>query len=146
MKKIFLTLLASGITTISFAQDTKNDERMTLEQRNELHLKKMTIDLDLNEKQQKEMAKVIAEENQKREAQRTEFKANKETGKKLSAQGRFEMKSKMLDEQKERKDKMRKILNEKQFEKWEANQKENKHKMRQMHKQHRHHKEDKMQK
>lgn len=146
MKKIFLTLLASGITTISFAQDTKNDERMTLEQRNELHLKKMTIDLDLNEKQQKEMAKVIAEENQKREAQRTEFKANKETGKKISAQERFEMKSKMLDEHKERKDKMRKILNEKQFDKWEANQKENRHKMRQMHKQRKHHMEDKMQK
>lgn len=146
MKKTLLTLLAAGITTISLAQDAKKMDRMTVEQRNELHLKKMSIDLDLNEKQQKEIAKVIAEESQKREAKRAEFKANKEAGKKISAQERFEMKNKMLDEQKERKDKMRKILNEKQFDKWEANQKENRHKMRQMHKQRKHHMEDKMQK
>lgn len=146
MKRIFLTLLATGITFISFAQEAKKDEKMTIEQRNELQLKKMTIDLDLNEKQQKEISKIIADESQKREAKRAEFKTNKEAYKKLSAQERFEMKSKMLDEQKDKKDKMRKILNEKQFDKWEANQKEKRHKMRQIHKQRKHHMEDKMQK
>lgn len=146
MKRIFLTLLATGITFISFAQEAKKDEKMTIEQRNELQLKKMTIDLDLNEKQQKEISKIIADESQKKEAKRAEFKTNKEAGKKLSAQERFEMKSKILDEQKDKKDKMRKILNEKQFDKWEANQKEKRHKMRQIRKQRKHHMEDKMQK
>lgn len=144
MKKIFLTLFVFGITTASFAQEVKNDDQMTLEQRNELRLKRLTVDLDLNENQQKEMSKIIAEESQKRETQRADFKANKEAGKKITAQERFEMKSKMLDQQKEHKAKMRKLLNEKQFEKWEANQKENRHKMQEMRKHRKHNKEGKL--
>jgi|GEM_PF-2360683 len=144
MKKIFLTLFVFGITAASFAQEAKNDDQMTLEQRNELRLKRLTVDLDLNENQQKEMSKIIAEESQKRETQRADFKANKEAGKKITAQERFEMKSKMLDQQKEHKAKMRKLLNEKQFEKWEANQKENRHKMQEMRKHRKHNKEGKL--
>ena len=41
---------------------------MSIEQRNQLQLKKMTMDLDLNENQQKEMSKLIAEQSAKREA------------------------------------------------------------------------------
>lgn len=146
MKKIFLTLITIVSTTVTLAQDKKMEDKMTPEQRNELHLKKMAVDLDLNENQQKEMAKIIAEDSKKREALKAEMKANKEAGKKLSAQERFEMKSKMLDEQKDRKAKMRKILNEKQFDKWESHQKEKRQKMHEMRKHRKHTKGEKMSK
>ena len=56
------------------------------------------------------MAKIIAENSKKREEQQAKMKAHKESGKKLSAQERFELKSKILDEQKAHKDKMRKLI------------------------------------
>ncbi len=63
MKKLFIAaLLVFGIT--SFAQERRATterakmEQMTPEQRNQLHLKKMTLELDLNASQQKEMSKV----------------------------------------------------------------------------------------
>ena len=66
MKKIFYTLLIALTSSISFAQETKMEDKMTVEQRNELHLKKMTIDLDLNEinkkKWQKSLPKTVKKE------------------------------------------------------------------------------------
>ena len=73
MKKLFIVaLLAVGMT--SFAQEKRTRpesakmEQMTPEQRNQLHLKKMTLELDLNASQQKEMSKIIAEQSTKRQA------------------------------------------------------------------------------
>ncbi len=64
MKKLIIAaLLVVGMT--SFAQDkkemgTRHDraemEKFTPEQRNQLMLKKMTLELDLNASQQKEMS------------------------------------------------------------------------------------------
>ena len=82
MKKLFIAaLLVVGIT--SFAQERRATterakmEQMTPEQRNQLHLKKMTLELDLNASQQKEISKVIAEQSNKREAKMAERKATK---------------------------------------------------------------------
>ena len=127
MKRLIIAaLLIVGMT--SFAQDKKetgkrNDraemEKFTPEQRNQLMLKKMTLELDLNASQQKEMGKIIAENSAKREARMMEMKANKEAGKKLTSDELFARKNKMLDEQIVMKERMKKILNQEQFKKWE---------------------------
>jgi hypothetical protein len=94
-------------------------EQMTPEQRNQLHLKKMTLELDLNASQQKEMSKIIAEQSAKREAKMAERKATKDSVKKLTSDELFAKKSKMLDEQIVMKEKMKKILSADQFNKWD---------------------------
>ena len=125
MKKLFIVaLLVVGMT--SFAQERKarperaQMEQMTPEQRNQLHLKKMTLELDLNASQQKEMSKIIVEQSTKREARMAERKANKDSAKKqLTADERFAKKSQMLDEQIVMKEKMKKILSADQYKKWD---------------------------
>ncbi|MFV5703454.1 hypothetical protein ACM55F_16425 [Flavobacterium sp. XS2P12] len=125
MKKLFIVaLLVVGMT--SFAQERKarperaQMEQMTPEQRNQLHLKKMTLELDLNASQQKEMSKIIAEQSAKREAKMAERKASKDSAKKqLTADEVFAKKSKMLDEQIVMKERMKKILNPEQYKKWD---------------------------
>ena len=67
----------------------------TPEQRNELALKKMTLDLGLNAKQQEQVGQVLAEQSAKREAMRAERKANQEK----NSNERFDMRAKMMDQQ-----------------------------------------------
>lgn len=131
MKNLALTLVAMvALGTSGIAQERKQGEKLSTEQRNQLQLKKMTLELDLTENQQKEMSKVIAEQSAKREAKMVTIKANKEAKKEVTADEKFKMKNQMLDAQIEHKAKMKKILNEKQFEKWEANQSKRQEKMR----------------
>lgn len=127
MKKLFVVaILLIGLT--NFAQEKKSGnqknqkEQMTPEQRNQLQLKQMTLNLDLNETQQKEMAVLINEMSTKREAQKASMKAMKEKGEKPTADQKFEMKNKMLDEKIAMKSRVQKILTPKQFEKWEQMQ------------------------
>lgn len=125
MKKLFIAaLLVVGMT--SFAQERKTRpervkmEQMTPEQRNQLHLKKLTLELDLNASQQKEMSKIIAEQSTKRQARMAERKANKDAAKKqLTAEERFAKKSQMLDEQIVMKERIKKILSADQYKKWD---------------------------
>jgi Spy/CpxP family protein refolding chaperone len=124
MKKLFIAaLLVVGMT--SFAQEKKarperaKMEQMTPEQRNQLHLKKMTLELDLNASQQKEMSKIIAEQSAKREAKMAERKATKDSVKKLTSDEIFAKKSKMLDEQIVMKERVKKILTPEQYKKWD---------------------------
>lgn len=124
MKKLFIVaLLVAGMT--SFAQERRarperaKMEQMTPEQRNQLQLKKVTLELDLNASQQKEMSKIIAEQGAKRDVRMAEQKANKNSVNKLSANERFVKKNQMLDEQIAMKERMKKILSADQFKKWE---------------------------
>jgi len=127
---IVLAVLVVGLTT--FAQEKKGSpkrdrmERFTPEQQNQLELKKMTLDLDLNAEQQKALSAIIAEKSIKREAMKAEHrdKTNKPT-----ADERFAMMNKMLDEQIEMKGKMKKILDPEQFKKWEMRKEDRKGKM-----------------
>lgn len=126
MKKlIVVALLVVGMT--GFAQDKKEMgrhhraemEKFTPEQRNQLMLKKMTLELDLNASQQKEMSKIIAEKTTKREARMKEIKANKDADTKPTSDEMFARKNKMLDEQIAMKERMKKILSPEQFKKWD---------------------------
>ncbi len=130
MKKVFIVaVLALGLN--SFAQDRKERhsrgemEQMTPEQRSQLHLKKMTLDLDLNAKQQEQIGKIIAEQNTKREAMKAERKAKMEAVK----ADRFAMANKLLDEQIEMKNKMKAILSAEQYAKWESQREKNREKI-----------------
>lgn len=104
MKKVFIALvLLVGMTSLAQEKKARSEraqmEHMTSEQRNELHLKKMTLDLDLTAIQQKEISKIIAEQGTKKEARMTKRKANKDgTRKQLTADEKFAKKSRMLDE------------------------------------------------
>lgn len=125
MKKLFIALLLAVAIT-GFAQDKKNTtdkserakrEHFTPEQQNELMLKKMTLELDLNAKQQDQMKSIIAEKSAKREAMMKDRKDNKT---KPTTDERFARKNKMLDEQIAMKAKMKNILSADQFTKWDA--------------------------
>jgi protein CpxP len=122
-KKLFvLALLIVGTTIIAQERNRKHQEnkmeQFTPEQQNQLMLKKMTLELDLTEAQQKEMTVFISEKMAKKEAHKAEMKTMKEKGVKPTNDERFAMQMKMLDEQIASKKRMEKILNAKQFEKW----------------------------
>ena len=120
MKKLFIaTLLVVGLST--FAQETKDSnrpensrnekrERLSPEERDAKHLKKLTSDLNLTQKQQEQVGKIMAEQGAKREA----FRANKKVE-------HDAMKGKMEEERAATNAKMKAILTPEQFEKWSAN-------------------------
>ena len=123
MKKLFvLALLIVGTTIIAQERNRKHQgnemEQFTPEQKSQLMLKKMTLELDLNDSQQKEMSAIISNNVAKKEAHKTEMKAMKEKGVKPTNDERFAMHMKMFDEQIATKKRVEKILNAKQFEKW----------------------------
>lgn len=125
MKNLIL-ITALALSTLTFAQEKRAEkERLTPEQQTELQVKKMTLDLDLNAKQQKEIQTILLEKSKKREAKLVELKANRAKGQKPTVEEQFEMKSKMLDEQIEMKATMKKTLTADQFIKWEANKENN---------------------
>jgi periplasmic protein CpxP/Spy len=116
MKKMFaLAILMVGIS--SFAQespksekrlDKEKMEKLTPEQRNEKHLKKLTSDLGLNASQQKQMGTVLAEQSKKREAKKAERE-------KLMKADRSEREKEMAANDA----KVKAILTPEQYTKWE---------------------------
>lgn len=150
MKKLATTLVMIIIISANGFSQEPGERKMeksplSTEQRNQLRLKRMILELDLSASQQKEMAAVIADQSAKKEAKMAEFKKQKEIKKELTADEKFALKNQILDEQIAHKAKMKKILNEKQFEKWEANSEKRQHKMHKMrrgHKQKNHAKDE----
>ena len=131
MKKVVLmAILAIGM--VAFAQEGKRDfkrERFTPEQRIELRVKQMTLDLDLSDKQQVEIKKLLTEHETTRKNKMEEMKKMKKEGARPTADERFEMQKNRLDEQIDFKNRMKKILNKEQMDKWETIQKDRKEKM-----------------
>lgn len=132
MKKLIVAaILMTGLASVAQEQKPmakkEKMEQLTPEQRNELRLKKMTLDLNLNATQQKEMAKLIAEQSAKREAAKAERKKKIQDGAMPTPDERFAMQSKMLDEQIAMKERVKKILTAEQFEKWEKAKENRKH-------------------
>lgn len=129
MKKLFVAaLMIVGLTTFAQGEGEKR-ELLSPEQQTELHLKKMTLDLDLTEKQQNALQPILLEQAKKRENFKTKREAKKESDTKITKEERFEMRSKMLDNQIALKEKMKSILTPDQMEKWES-LKENKQEKR----------------
>ena len=118
MKKLIVTIVLV-ISSLSFAQEKS---KLSPEQQTELQVKKMTLDLDLDTKQQNELKTILLEQNKKRATKIAELKDKKKQGVKLSADEKFALKNKMLDEKIEHKARMKKILKPEQFQKWEQHQ------------------------
>ena len=115
MKKLFLVaLLVVGLT--AFAQEKEGikavRERLTPEQKVDFQVKKLTKDLNLNDKQANEVRALVTKEVEKREAKRAEKKE-------LKAKKREEMKAQMQAEQAAVSADMKKILTPEQYTKWE---------------------------
>jgi len=130
MKKLIAAaLLIVGMTTFAQEKPERKEkgerpqiEKFTPEQRNQLRIKKLTLELDLTSSQQQEMGKILAEADAKREAGRAAHKAQKDSPKKLTADERFARQNKMLDEKIAFKAKVKKVLNADQLSKWEKMQ------------------------
>jgi hypothetical protein len=128
MKNLVIALVLALGLSMSAQEKRATNEKMTVAQRNELQLKKMTLELNLTTSQQKELAPIIAEQNEKRESRKVEMKKENGTKKSKSADEKFENSNKRLDSQIAFKNKMRKILDDEQMKKWEANSKSRKNK------------------
>ena len=103
-KSIVAALLVVGLTTYAQEKEGRKagKEKLTTEQKVNLQVKKMTKDLDLNEKQTKDVRALVTKQVEKREAIKIQMKAEKEA---VSVE-------------------MKKILTAEQYAKWEKNREE----------------------
>ena len=127
MKK--LIVIAIALFTLQINAQERGEKRVdrpdfTPEEMAQLQTKKMTLDLDLTEAQQREVAKINLENAKARKAKMEAFKGKKEKmkGERPSKEELLNMKNEMLDAQIANKQKMKRVLNEKQLEKWEKHQ------------------------
>jgi Spy/CpxP family protein refolding chaperone len=105
MKKLIVAaLLVVGLTTYAQEKEGRKagKEKLTTEQKVNLQVKKMTKDLDLNEKQTKDVRALVTKQVEKREAIKAQMQAEKEA---VSVE-------------------MKKILTAEQYAKWEKNREE----------------------
>lgn len=122
MKKVILTLVvAIFVASTSFAQSKHHKGQkpdFTPEQKVKLMIKKMALSLDLSTSQQQKLKPILLEANAQREEAKKEFMANKEERKNLSSDEKFSMMNEMLDKKLAFQAKMKKVLNDEQFDKW----------------------------
>jgi len=125
MKKLALVVvLISGITLSAqrhqgdrgTMQDLSPQEIATLQ------TKKMTLALDLDQKQQTEVQSLFLTNTTERKNKMDERKSKKEDGNRPSKEERYAMQNERLDHMIAQKASMKKILTEAQFEKWEKMQ------------------------
>jgi len=126
MKKVFvLALLVVGMTTFAQENATRKNgkEKLTSEQKVNLQVKRMTKELDLNEKQVTEVSILVTKEVNKMDAKRAEVKN-------ANSLKRQEMKANLEKEMASVNKEMKRILTAEQFSKWEKNRDERKEKMK----------------
>lgn len=124
-----MALTTFAITAQNKSEDRKENrsqlrENLTPEQRAELHAKKMTLDLNLNETQQAQVRQLLLD-MQKTKPERPENK------KEMTPAQKFEAKNAMLDRRIAMKKAMKEILTEEQFAKWENNRQHKQHRFKQ---------------
>lgn len=125
MKK--LVVIALALITLQVSAQEQRRERgnhvdYTPEEMAQLQTKKMTLDLDLTEAQQRQVSAINLENAKARKEKMKAFKGKKENGEKPSKEEMLKMKNDRLDAQIAMKKKMKSILNDEQFEKWEKRQ------------------------
>ena len=133
MKNLFLIALALVTLQVGAQNDKPNfrkGDRMqraerfndfSPEEMAELQTKRLTLRLDLTEAQQKEVQKLQLENAKERKARMEARQARKQdgTGPKLSKEEKLALANDRLDRQIEMKKKMKQILNDDQYAKWE---------------------------
>ena len=131
MKKLLvIALLVVGLTTFAQEKGKRGDRKnMSPEERTEMRVEKMTKELDLNETQQKQVKELLASQKENREEFIEKRKEIKETAEKATKEQRAEMKAKLEENKEAIKSKMKTILTDEQYKKWESNMEEKKTKM-----------------
>ena len=134
MKKL-ITVAILALSLTGLAQETpketkremrKERPQFTPEQQTELEVKKLTLELDLTAKQQKEISKIISEKQAKKQALKAQIQNSKED-KNLTTDDKFVSKRNLLDAQIAYRDELKKVLTPEQMEKWK---KMSQHKMK----------------
>lgn len=122
MKNLASILVMVFVFTFTLqAQKKRPQDRpnFTVEQHTDLAIKKMTLELDLSEKQQNQLKPLIAAKMTERKAFMEKRKEARKEKKRPTADEMYAMKSKQLDNEIAMKNKMKDILNKEQFEKFE---------------------------
>lgn len=130
MRNLFVVaLLVIGLTTFAQEKGKKGERKnMSPEERTEIRVEKMTKELDLNETQQKQVKELLASQKEDREEIIEKRKEIKETAEKATKEQREEMKAIMEEKKEAIKSKMKTILTDDQFKKWESNLEDKKEK------------------
>ncbi|MCR9229312.1 MAG: hypothetical protein NXH90_17965 [Flavobacteriaceae bacterium] len=123
-----LAILLVMLTTVSMTAQRHDGQKMhkgpkmdmTAEQMATLQTKHMALALDLTKNQQDKVYEINLEKAQFRKEKWAEIKAARESGqwKKPTPEARFEMENARLDRQIAMQEKMRDVLDEKQYETW----------------------------
>ena len=102
-------------------QRMESTSKTSPEEMAQLQTKRMTLNLDLNDQQQKEVSALFLEEAKLRQSKREAFlqSNDKQEKKTWSKEDRLKMTNARLDQQIEMKNKMKSILSTEQFDKWE---------------------------
>jgi Spy/CpxP family protein refolding chaperone len=124
MKNLIVITLLS-LTISGFAQEQKNNNRakrpvLSVDQRTELQVKKLTLELDLTAEQQKEITKIIDNQQNKREVARENILKQREVNKKKRAEKRFAAQSTVLDARIAHRNELKKVLTAEQLKKWDT--------------------------
>jgi len=146
MKKL-IVLAALVISTVTFGQEEHQEKRehrkkgkmemmknLTPEQMATLRTKKMTLALNLTKTQQSKMQDLHFESAKARKEQmkkREQLKGGEKP--KLSSDERYKKMNSVLDRKIEMKNKVKSILTEEQFQKWERSQKQSRSKNKRQH-------------
>ena len=132
MKKLFIAaLLMVGMT--SFAQEAKPmsvNQAMTSEQRSDMQMKRLTVELNLEANQQKEMQIILNEGTTKRAEMTKELDATRPTSTQKAADVREKRKILLNEYDNSEKAKLQKILPPEQFSKYEKIRLEREEKMK----------------
>ena len=122
MRKIASILVFVFAFTFTTQAQKKRDHKkakLSVEQHTDLKVKKMTLALDLSEKQQNQIKPLVMAQAAERKSIMEKRKENRKNKTKPSADEIYAMKSKQLDGQIAFKNRMKNILNKNQFEKFE---------------------------
>lgn len=116
-----MVVLLSGITLTAQRHDGKRSgmRDLTPQQEATLQTKKLTLELDLNQSQQKEIESMLLTNAELRKTKQEQRKAKKEEGTRPTNEERFAMQNERLDNRIAHKTEMKKLLTEEQFTTWE---------------------------
>lgn len=120
MKKIISTLflVLAIVFTTDAQQKRKMKKEMTVEQAATLAAKKMTLELDLSNTQQRKMKNLLITQITERRAFREQMRKAREEKKQLSSDERYERANDRLDKQLAFQKEVKSILDADQFEKF----------------------------
>ena len=120
LASILVMVFAFTITTQAQKKDKRmHKEKFSIEQQTMLAIKKMTLDLELTDAQQRKMKPLITQQIKDRNKYFEQMKKLKETDKKPSTEELFNLKIEQLDQKIAHKKEIKSVLNKEQFDKYE---------------------------